>query len=148
MSETSFRPLREDCPEWGRVTVIPWDTEIFGFPVGAYEPGDARVVGASREPFRRCFGEWAAAHAVELVACSVGGGDRAWQVLLPDLGFAWIEQTIRLACRLDRFQSPPPTRPVRLATPEDRPQVEEIAGHVFRHGRYHADPRFPTELAD
>jgi len=148
MLEATARPLQDDCPEWGRVTIIPWDTEIFGFPVGAFEPGDSRVVGAGREAFRRRFREWTAAHAIELVACTVGGGDRAWQALLPQLGFVWVEQTLRLTCRLHRFEAPPPSRPVRLATPDDRPQVEEIAGHAFRHGRYHADPRFPTDLAD
>jgi GNAT superfamily N-acetyltransferase len=148
MPAATSRPLQDDCPGWGRVVIIPWDTDIFGFPVAAYEPGDPGVVGAGLEAFRRRFREWTAAHEVELVACTVGAGDRAWQALLPELGFAWVEQTLRLRCRLQSFDAPPPSRPVRLATPDDRPQVEEIAGHAFRHGRYHADPRFPSDLAD
>ncbi len=148
MPEATSRPLQDDCPGWGRVAIIPWDTDIFGFPVAAYEPGEPGVVGAGLEAFRRRFREWAAAHEVELVSCTVEAGDRAWRTLLPGLGFVWVEQTLRLRCRLQSFDAPPPSRPVRLATPDDRPQVEEIAGHAFRHGRYHADPRFPSDLAD
>ena len=41
-------------------------------------------------------------------------------------------------------------RRVRCGSPPwtTTPQIEEIAGHTFRHGRYHADPRFPPDLAD
>ncbi len=148
IGQASPQLLRDDRPEWGHVLVIPWDTEIFGFPVGAYQPGDAHVVKADGEAFRRCFREWASAQAVELVACTVAGRDRAWQALLPQLGFAWVEQTLKATGRLYRFEAEPPAHPVRLATPEDWPEVETIAGEVFRHGRYHADPRFPKHLAD
>jgi hypothetical protein len=130
------------------VAVIPWDTEIFGFPVAVWEPGESRVVGAGLETFRRRFHEWTVAHQVALVACTVSADDRSWQALLPELGFACVEQTLRLTFRVHSFDAPPPSRPVRLATPDDWPQVEEIAGHAFRHGRYHADPRFPSDLAD
>jgi hypothetical protein len=148
MLEATSRPLQDDCPGWGRVAIIPWDTDIFGFPVAAYEPGDPGVVRAGLEAFRRRFHEWAAAHQIELVSCTVGADDRTWQALLPELGFTCVEQTLRLTFRVQPFDAPPPSRPVRLATPDDRPQVEEIAGHAFRHGRYHADPRFPPDLAD
>jgi len=146
--EVAARPLQEDRPEWGSVLIIPWDTEIFGFPVGAFQPGDAQAVAENREAFRSRLREWTATHQVELLACTLEARDRAWQLLMPELGFVWIEQTLRATGRLHRFEAPLPLRTVRLATPEDRPQVEEIAGHVFRHGRYHADPRFPVDLAD
>ena len=50
------------------------------------------------------------------------------------------------ACRLSRPEQP--ATPVRLAVADDVRHIEEIASHAFRHGRYHADPRFPQELAD
>ena len=36
------RPIRStpSRPEWGTVFVVPWDTDIFGFPVGTYQPGE------------------------------------------------------------------------------------------------------------
>ena len=59
-----------------------------------------------------------------------------------------MEQTLDLTFRVQAYAASPPSRPVRLATVDDHPQIEEIAGHTFRHGRYNADPRFPPDLAD
>ena len=46
MFDSAPVPLDVGHPEWGKVFVVPWDTEIFGFPVGAYEPGDPGAIGA------------------------------------------------------------------------------------------------------
>jgi hypothetical protein len=148
MAEVPIHPLDVGRPEWGRVFVVPWDTDIFGFPVGTYEPGEPGVIGADLEAFSRRFHEWASAHRIELVACGVGADDRVWRALMSGLGFACVEQTLDLAFRVQPYTAPPPSRPVRLATPDDHPQIEEIAAHTFGHGRYHADPRFPLDLAD
>ena len=44
----------------------------------------------------------------------------------------------------------PSPRRARCGSPPSTttPQIEEIAGHTFHHGRYNADPRFPLDLAD
>ena len=123
MPEVSVQPLDAERPEWGRVFVVPWDTDIFGFPVGTYEPGDARAVHAGREAFGRRFRDWAASRQVELVSGTVAADERVWRTVLPELGFTCV-------------------------TADDHAQIEEIAGRTFRHGRYNADPRFPPALAD
>jgi hypothetical protein len=148
MPEVSVQPLDAERPEWGRVFVVPWDTDIFGFPVGTYEPGDARAVHAGREAFGGRFRAWASTHRVELVSSTVGADDRVWRSLLPALGFVHVEQTLDVTFRVQTYDAPPPSRPVRLASVDDYPQIEEIAGHTFRHGRYSADPHFPPDLAD
>ena len=148
MLEASFELLDERQPAWGRVAVLPWDTEIFGFPVAAWQPGEAEAVAADRGAFRTRFEAWAGAGRIELVACTVVADDRAWQAVLPELGFTFVEQTVRIALRVQAFEAPAPSTPVRLATPDDGPAMDEIASHAFRHGRYHADPRFPRALAD
>jgi hypothetical protein len=148
MSEAPFRPLEDDAPGWGRVAILPWDTDIFGFPVAAWQPGDPGAIAADLKTVRERFQEWASTHQVELVACTVVADDRVWRALLPELGFSVVEQTVRIMLRLQVFTAPPPTTPVRLADADDGQHVEEIAGHAFRHGRYSADPRFPQELAD
>lgn len=148
MTEVSMRPLDASHPEWGRVFVVPWDTDIFGFPVGVYEPGAPGAIQAELDAVAEGFHAWTSAHRVELVSCSVPADDRAWRMLMPALGFTCVEQTLGLRFRVQTYSAPPPSRPVRLATVEDHPQIEEIAGHTFHHGRYNADPRFPVELAD
>ena len=148
MAEASAQPVDARHPEWGRVYVLPWDAEIFGFPVGAYQPGEATVVRGALAALGERLREWALAHRVELVSSVVPADDRLWRALMPALGFVCVEQTLDLTFRVQAYQAAPPSRPVRLATPDDHSQIEEIAGHTFRHGRYSADPRFPLELAD
>lgn len=148
MPEASFEPLRDGAPSWGQVAILPWDTESFGFPVGVWQPGDPDAIDEDREAFRRSFHAWAAAHRVELVAATVAADDRAWRPILPELGFAPVEQTVRIRLRLQAFDAPSPATPVRLATPEDRPDIAEIAGSAFHTGRYHSDPRFPLQLSE
>jgi hypothetical protein len=148
MSEAPFRLLEDDAPGWGKVAILPWDTDIFGFPVAAWQPGDPGAIAADLKVFCQHFQAWASTHQVELVGCTVVADDRVWRALLPELGFSVIEQTVRIILRLQASAAPPPATPVRLAVADDGPHLEEIAGHAFRHGRYSADPRFPRELAD
>jgi hypothetical protein len=146
--ELSFQPLEDGAPGWGRIAILPWDTDIFGFPVAAWTPADPVGLAPSLPAFRARLEAWAAAHRVELVACTVAADDRAWRALLPEAGFSCVDQTFRIMLRVQAFSAPPPATPVRLAAAADGPSIEEIAAHAFRHGRYHADPRFPRELAD
>ncbi len=127
---------------------MPWDTEIFGFPVGTYEPGESSALRADPEALGARLRAWTSTHRVELVSCTVPADDRIWRSLMPALGFVCVEQTLDVGRRIQTYDASPPSRPVRLATVDDHPQIEEIAGHTFRHGRYHADPRFPPDLAD
>ena len=148
MPEVSAHPLDAERPEWGTVFVVPWDTEIFGFPVGTYQPGEAKAVHAGLGAMGERLLVWAAANRVELVSCTVAADDRIWRAVLPALGFTCVEQTLDLTFRVQAYTASPPTRPVRLATVDDVPEIEAIAEHTFRHGRYNADPRFPPDLAD
>lgn len=148
MPEVSAHPLDVERPEWGKVFVVPWDTEIFGFPVGTYEPGEPSALQADLEALGQRLRAWTSTHRVELVSCTVPADDRIWRAVMPALGFLCVEQTLDVAYRIQTYDAAPPSRPVRLATADDRPQIEEIAGHTFHHGRYSADPRFPPDLAD
>jgi L-amino acid N-acyltransferase YncA len=49
---------------------------------------------------------------------------------------------------LPRAKLPSPRLGLREATPNDRQEVLRIAATSFGHGRYHADVRFPVELAN
>ena len=148
MADIAVEPIEADRPEWGSAFVLPWDTDIFGFPVGTYTPGDPATLERDLETVGECLRAWASARRVELISCTVPADDRAWRQVMPVLGFTCVEQTLGLTFRIQTYQAEAPSRPVRLATADDHPQIEEIAGHTFRHGRYSADPRFPMDLAD
>jgi hypothetical protein len=148
MAEVSAEPLDTSRPEWGTVYVVPWDTEIFGFPVGTYTPGEPETIQRDLRGVGARLRAWASARRVELVSCTVAADDRAWRTVLPPLGFTCVEQTLGLTFRIQTYQADPPARPVRIAMDDDHARIEEIAGHTFHHGRYNADPRFPLDLAD
>ncbi len=93
--------------------------------------------------------DWAAENSVELIGCSIPGEARAWRALLPGIGFDYVDTTLHATlARLQAMTYRPLRMPVRLALPDDRTGLEAIGERAFRAGRYHADPRFPRELAD
>ncbi len=149
MFEASYQVLSDKHPHWGRVAVLPWDAQIFGFPVGDYQTGDLQYVAGTCANFQETFNAWAVENRVELVACSVPADDIRWCALLPQLGFAYVDYTLKISQpRLQRWQAPGLKIAVRLAQPEDQESVEKIAQNAFRAGRYHMDPRFPRALSE
>jgi GNAT superfamily N-acetyltransferase len=135
--------------EWGRVAVLPWDSEHFGFGVGDYLPGDARAVASDRAGFGAAFDGWASRHGVELVAARAEPKDSLWRLLLSDLGFQFIDCSLFLELQgLSARTFPSPRHPTRLAVPEDHEAIVRMAEDAFRLDRYHADPRFPGRLAE
>ncbi len=149
MFETSYQPLSGQHPEWGNVAVLPWDCDIFGFPVADFQAGDSHCVAQERTAFGEAFTRWTDDNRVEVVGCSVAAADKHWCGLLPTLGFAYVDYTLTITQpRMNKFDFPPTKIPVRLATPEDQPEVERIAEQAFEFGRYHVDPLFPHELSE
>jgi hypothetical protein len=149
MFQTQYQPLSEAYPAFGRVALLPWDVEIFGFAVGNYETGDLEIVASQRDLFRSALQQWASDHAVELIACRVPANHFAWIALLPMLGFTMVDFEVIVSLPRLQATSLPPTRiPVRLAGPEDQPFIERIAETSFLSGRYHTDARFPQHLAN
>lgn len=149
MFEASHQVLSEPHPEFGRVSTLPWDEKIFGFPVGDYQAGDSRTVAKQTEMFLHSLQKWAADNRVELVGSSVAADDTLWCTLFPELGFTFVDYTLKISQpRLQGWQAPHAKGPVRLAQPIDEPSVELIAQHAFRAGRYHRDSRFPKALSD
>jgi RimJ/RimL family protein N-acetyltransferase len=130
------------------VAVLPWDTAIFGFAVGDFRPGPAETLLQNSAAVGRHLFAWADALGVELIACRVGGDDVAAASAIQALGFRYVETSLCVT-RLRRYSEPLPAARIstRAADPADRDALLRIAETAFRHGRYHADARFPQALA-
>lgn len=149
MFQFKFRPCSASAPGWGDVAVIPWDTEIFGFPVGVYRPADARALAADLAAFRRTLEAWARQQRVQLISASVPAAPGELAALLLEAGFVPVETSVHAVLNgVQRAQFLPALLPVRPAEPGDRSDIERISETAFDFGRYHADPRFPRRLAD
>jgi hypothetical protein len=126
--------------------LVPWDSEIFGFPVASYRTGAGEPPSLA---LRVQFRDWAAAHAVAVCSCAIPADDLRWKRLLPAADFQVVDFALRVTCNRLQASALPRTRvELRPAVPRDYPAIEAIAAGAFAHGRYHADPRFPANLAN
>ncbi|MFL6584188.1 MAG: hypothetical protein ACJ8KU_06690 [Chthoniobacterales bacterium] len=136
-------------PEWGRIAILPGDTEIFGFAVADLQVDDPGAIFQGRAAFAQALRRWADQNSVELVGCGVPAGESRWRALLPRLDFRYVETALSFTIpRVQGLQFDQKHARVRLATEADRAAVELIAERGFNAGRYHADPLFPRELAN
>jgi RimJ/RimL family protein N-acetyltransferase len=144
--KADYQPLAADSR--GTVAVLPWDAETFGFAVADFRPGPTEALLRDAAAVGRDLAAWADARKVDLIACRVGGDDTAAAAAVQALGFRFVETSLCVT-RLRRYAAALP--PARIATrapdPADRDALLHIAETAFHHGRYHADGRFPQELA-
>lgn len=143
-----YTPLCAEYPSLGRIAVLPWDRDIFGFAVADYRPPPAAQIGQNIEAAAKAVAAWAKDHGAELISASVAAGDGRLIVLMEALGFRYVDYSLTAGANLQRKALPETRLAVRRALPDDRDDVERIAASAFDHGRYHADARFPRAMAD
>ena len=145
----SFEEISREDPRLGRISLLPWDSESFGFAVATYQVGADELDPASFKELCAQFSRWTRQNDLAVCSCAIPAKNRFWKTYLPEAGFHFIDFGLRASLtNLGKIRLPDARFQLRSATPEDREAVEAIAAHSFQHGRYHADPLFPTELAD
>jgi hypothetical protein len=143
----NYGPLEGRTSDKGKIAILSWDSEIFGFGVADYEP----PAETSVEPdvLAGSLAAWEKRNAVQIVSCRVSAGSAALADRLQAAGFRFVELQLRATLpRLLGTNLRDPRLTVRAPAPEDHSRLLEIAGTAFLFGRYHADPRFPRVLAD
>jgi GNAT superfamily N-acetyltransferase len=127
--------------------VVPWDTEIFGFPVAQVsriEVGD----GAPPGDLLRQFDDWCAERAVRLVSCRLDHASLRESMTLEGLGFRFVEMVYEPHLdSLDDLAEPRRVVEVAQAGADDLDRIEAIAHEAFVTGRYLLDWRLPVELS-
>src|SRR3954453_4283378 len=129
-------------------TMVPWDTDVFGFPIAQntrVDFDDNGDVGDGLASFER----WCAANDVRLVSCRLDHLKLRESMALEELGVRFVGTVYRP--RFDRFGSvDAPKRAIEVAeaTVADATAIEEIASHAFTTGRFRLDRRLPGELSD
>jgi RimJ/RimL family protein N-acetyltransferase len=128
-------------------SIVPWDSEIFGFPVAQIDHldfGDAKGPSGVFDAFET----WCAQHDVRLVSCRLDHLRLRESMALEDAGFRFVEMVYGL--RLDSFDGiSPPHRAIQVAEAKagDLSAIEDIAHSAFTTGRFVLDPRLPPELS-
>jgi ribosomal protein S18 acetylase RimI-like enzyme len=127
------------------VAVLPWDADIFGFPVADLQLGDISAIASDLQSFKRSLAAWTSGNRVELVSCYIPADQPALRALLPETGFVYVDTVLRAALVMDGPWTP---AQVDFAQRDDQADLERIAETAIQFGRYHADARFPRHLAD
>ena len=147
--ETSYAPLSASNPQWGDAACLPWDEAIFGFPVAELRIGSQPPTRGDVSAFRAALEEFAATTRAELISARFSALQLAWVDIFCQVGFIPVDLSLEASHGPLRLETMPKARfGVRLAAPDDFPDLLRFAGSAFRFGRYHTDPRFPRELAD
>jgi L-amino acid N-acyltransferase YncA len=149
----AFRPeydfLSTASPEWGKIALLPWDEEVFGFPVADFELGPNPPQIRDLPLFINALEDFSARTKAQLISTHVQGDDMSTIALIERMGFSLVD--FSLTASTSRFKTALTSSSgtaLREATAEDHPSICQIAGTGFQFGRYHTDPRFPRELAN
>jgi ribosomal protein S18 acetylase RimI-like enzyme len=128
--------------------LVPWDTEILGVPVA--QIADVRVAdaaGASRDYEE--FARWCTRQRIALCACRLPSDRVADAMFLEERGFRFVELNyLPQLTGLQALELAQTGIDIETATAEDREPLAAIAAQVFRHGRFHQDPRIDPALGD
>jgi ribosomal protein S18 acetylase RimI-like enzyme len=128
--------------------VVPWDSEIFGFPVA--QISDVRIGAASTpDDLLRQFDDWCAERDVRLVSCRLEHTRLRESMTLEDLGFRFVEMVYEPHLDvLTDLVEPRHAITVAAAEASDIDAIEAIAGDAFTTGRFLLDWRLPAELSE
>ena len=128
-------------------SVVPWDSEIFGFPVAQvsrFELGGGPESAAVLDAFET----WCASRNVHLVSCRLDHKRLPESMALEERGFRFIE--IVYGPRFEAFErirAPKHIIRVAEAADADVARIEEVAYSAFSTGRFLLDQRLPPELS-
>ena len=128
--------------------LVPWDSEILGVPVAQISELHVTDPTAAARDYEE-FARWCEREGIALCSCRVPAERVADSMFLEERGFRTIE--LNYLPRLEQLQSrslPQDALRVAPATPQDRELLADMAAQVFRHGRFHQDPRIDPALGD
>jgi len=128
--------------------VVPWDSEIFGFPVAQIE-GIVLTPGQDTADGMRKFMAWMDRERIKLASCRLDSRALREAMLLEAHGFRFIEMVYSPV--LDPIRTPRvPDDDLVIAPAEvaDLPQIEAIAGTAFATGRFKLDWRIDPVASD
>jgi RimJ/RimL family protein N-acetyltransferase len=128
-------------------SLVPWDSEIFGFPVAQITRFEI-AENAPTAPILAEFETWCATHDVRLISCRLDHLQIRESMILEDAGFRFVE-TVYVPRFVSFTEIAAPTHDLQVAeaTPQDTARIEDVAYAAFTTGRFLLDHRLPPELS-
>ena len=123
------------------VFVVPWDTEIFGFPVAQIESISVEP-GSDPIPALKAIGAWLRKNDIRLASCRLRSDRLHESMLLEAGGFRFVEMVYSpTLTTLPAMIGSDPDLVIEEARPEDLSAIEAVAGSAFSTGRFLLDWR-------
>jgi ribosomal protein S18 acetylase RimI-like enzyme len=127
--------------------LVPWDSEIFGFPVAQISRMEL-TEGAQPGGVLREFDAWCAGQDVRLASCRLDHAQLRESMALEEVGFRFVEMVHEPRLDLiDRVAAPRRVIRIGEAAEGDLAAIEGIASSAFTTGRFLLDWRLPPELS-
>lgn len=128
--------------------LVPWDTDILGFPVG--QIGRISVLSArGAEADFSEFERWRDDEGIRLVSCRMPHGSLRESMFLESRGFRFIEMVFQPEFPyVQKIDFPDTGLEIGVATEDDLPELEDIAAQSFGNERFHMDPRLGPAIGD
>jgi RimJ/RimL family protein N-acetyltransferase len=131
-----------------RYFLVPWDTEILGFPVAAIEGLTISRPDIAAEAFKD-FLVWLKDRNVGLCSCRLAQHKLSEALFLQEQRFRYIE--LHYTPEIGELQSrsyEDPQFTVMPAQEDDQAALVECAASTFSAGRFHMDPRLGAEVGN
>jgi len=127
---------------------VPWDTEVYGFPVAQVENFKLfDTVAALRDYVQ--FRQWLCDNSIKIVSCRLPHNCLRESIFLESKGFRFIEMVLHPRIeKLQRIEIPQDDLKICPALASDITTLRAIAEKAFHHERYHVDPRLDPRFAD
>jgi RimJ/RimL family protein N-acetyltransferase len=129
--------------------VVPWDTEVFGFPVAQiYTLEVTDPLLCATEAYQG-FQAWLDTNQVRVASCRLPHDRLRESMFLEAQGFRFVEMVLHPRIEaLGGLEIPVDCITIVPAQEADLAALQGIAERAFSHERYHLDPRLESYLAD
>ena len=129
-------------------SIVPWDTDVLGFPVVSIDLFQITHNKKLNESFR-LFEDWLDNTSVQLVTCRLKQKDINTSVFLQDKGFHLIETVLHpKLSNLQSIRNLESLYDVSEANKSEVSDISSMASKVFGHERYHLDPKIDSRDAN
>jgi len=128
--------------------LVPWDTDILGYPVAEIE--HLEVIDVQRAGYQfSFFTDWCDSQKIQFCSCRIRHDQLTESFFLQQHCFRFVEINYSPELRdLDQLKLPSDPIVVELAHAEDQESLGQMAGRIFEHGRFHQDPTLGPEIGN
>jgi RimJ/RimL family protein N-acetyltransferase len=127
---------------------VPWDSDIFGFPVAAISAIKVKIPAAAQDQYD-LFNAWVSQHGFKIVSCRLPHQQVETSIFLERNNFRFIEMVLHpMLIDLQAYPHIDSDLNVEPVGEEELPGVISMAERAFGYERYHVDPRLDSRLAN